>query len=72
MDLPNPGIGQGSPAMQADSLPEELAGKPNTVNQLHVNKIKIDFKKVLSDFPGGSVTNTALQCWRLGLNPLRS
>ena len=27
-DLPDPGIEQGSPALQADSLPTELAGKP--------------------------------------------
>ena len=27
-DLPNPGIEPGSPALQADSLPSELQGKP--------------------------------------------
>ena len=27
-DLPNPGIEPGSPALQADSLPTELQGKP--------------------------------------------
>ena len=27
-DLPNPGIKPGSPALQADSLPSEPAGKP--------------------------------------------
>ena len=27
-DLPNPGIEAGSPALQADSLPTELQGKP--------------------------------------------
>ena len=27
-DLPNPGIKLGSPALQADSLPAELPGKP--------------------------------------------
>ena len=27
-DLPDPGIEQRSPAMQADSLPTELSGKP--------------------------------------------
>ena len=26
--LPNPGIGPGSPELQADSLPAELPGKP--------------------------------------------
>ena len=29
-DLPNPGIEAGSPALQADSLPSELPGKPGT------------------------------------------
>ena len=33
-DLPNPGIQPGFPALQADSLPTELSGKPNTVRQL--------------------------------------
>ena len=28
-DLPDPGIKPGSPALQADSLPTELSGKPN-------------------------------------------
>ena len=28
MDLPDPGIEPGSPALQADSLPTELSGKP--------------------------------------------
>ena len=27
-DLPNPGIESGSPALQADSLPTDLPGKP--------------------------------------------
>ena len=29
-DLPDPGIRPGSPALQADSLPTELQGKPYT------------------------------------------
>ena len=29
-DLPNPGIEPGSPALQTDSLPAELPGKPHT------------------------------------------
>ena len=29
-DLPDPGIEPGSPALQVDSLPTELSGKPNT------------------------------------------
>ena len=28
-DLPNPGIEPGTPALQADSLPTELSGKPH-------------------------------------------
>ena len=28
-DLPDPGIEPGSPALQADSLPTELLGKPS-------------------------------------------
>jgi len=29
VDLPNPGIEPGSPALQADSLLSELSGKPS-------------------------------------------
>ena len=31
-DLPNPGIEPGSPALQADSLPTELHGKPDAAS----------------------------------------
>ena len=31
-DLPNPGIKQGSPALQADFLPAELSGKPEIIS----------------------------------------
>ena len=34
-DLPNPGIKPGSPALQADSLPSELPGKP-LIAALHI------------------------------------
>ena len=34
VDLPNPGIKPGSPASQADTLPSELAGKPQTTKTL--------------------------------------
>ena len=37
-DLADPGIKPGSPALQADSLPAELPGKPNT----HSASILID------------------------------
>ena len=32
-DLPNPGIEPGSPALQADSLPTEPLGKPESTNK---------------------------------------
>ena len=31
MDLPDPGIELGSPALQVDSLPTELSGKPSSL-----------------------------------------
>ena len=31
--LPNPGIEPGSPALQADALPSEPPGKPNTIGR---------------------------------------
>ena len=34
MDLPDPGIKPGSPALQADSLPAELLGKPQEMATL--------------------------------------
>ena len=33
-DLPDPGIKQGSPALQADSLSTELSGKPKDIERL--------------------------------------
>ena len=46
-DLPNPGIEPGSPALQADSLPTELSGKPATCRQL---KIFLKYACMLSHF----------------------
>ena len=38
-DLRNPGIKLGSPALQADSLPTEVSGKPKgNYNQIRKNK----------------------------------
>ena len=37
-DLPDPGIEPGSPALQADSLPAELPGKPISVIVLHYSR----------------------------------
>ena len=44
--LPNPGIEPGSPALQADSLPAELPGKPS----LHGSKTLICFYIYLEVF----------------------
>ena len=38
-DLPNPGIEPGSPALQADTLPFELLGKPMHACLLVVEKL---------------------------------
>ena len=35
VDLPNPGIEPGSPALQADSLPAEPPGKPRNMYMYH-------------------------------------
>ena len=35
-DLPNPGIELGSPALQADSFPSELPGKPSVMIYLYL------------------------------------
>ena len=48
MDLPNPGIKPGSPALQVDSLPTELSGKPTT--KIHTFKSEESFKRLLADF----------------------
>ena len=40
-DLPDPGIEPGSPALQVDSLPTELSGKPKQ----HANRIRVIFKR---------------------------
>ena len=41
-DLPDPGIEPGSPALQADSLPTELLGKPGTGNNFHLVPLSQD------------------------------
>ena len=44
VDLPDPGIKPGSPALQADTLMSEPPGKPNNAlnNSIHYNPIHID------------------------------
>ena len=45
MDLPNPEIELGSPALKADSLPTELSGKPkNPLNVLFSGAPQFAFK----------------------------
>ena len=42
MDLPDPGIEPGSPALQVDSLPAELPGEYNYIFHLEdIYKIKV-------------------------------
>ena len=36
-ELPNPGIEPGSPALQADSLPTDLLGKPTSESNLTIS-----------------------------------
>ena len=45
-DLPNPGIELGSPALQVDSLPTELWGKPTCAPISPERMLKCDFWKV--------------------------
>ena len=42
-DLPDPGIELGSPALQADSLPTELSGKPHGAVILKVKSVCTSF-----------------------------
>ena len=46
-DLPDPGIEPGSPALQADTLPSEPAGKPINFRYAHIC-IKISFLYLMS------------------------
>ena len=50
-DLPNPGIEPGSPALQVDSLPVELPGKPKThwkvINILNMCASSIQIDKII-------------------------
>ena len=50
-DLPNPGIELGSPALQVDSLPTELSGKPQMPGSEHkINDEQGEVKKDTSVF----------------------
>ena len=56
MDLSDPGIEPGSPALQVDSLPTELSGKPGTVVEMN-----------LEDWPRNFCTCMLLTCNEAGL-----
>ena len=45
MDLPDPGIKPGSCALQEDSLPTELSGKPLISRLLSIKKTRVNSKK---------------------------
>ena len=47
MDLPDPGIELGSPALQVDSLPPELSGKPVTGPDLicHIDYLALSMRQ---------------------------
>ena len=62
-DLPNPGIEPGSPALQADSLPTELSGKPVISNKA-LKKFPLR-----ACFPGGSVVKNPPANAEVGLIP---
>ena len=42
VDLPNPGIKPGSPALQVDSLPTDLPGKPSTMSECESHSVVSD------------------------------
>ena len=77
MDLPNPGIESGSPALQADSLPTELSGKPDKLEKILILE-NTDTKSSVScsayhDGPTPSIMLTLInteflqivRCWRV-------
>ena len=49
-DLPDPGIELGSPALQADSLPTEVSGKPAILSDLGFKKSFWDVARKACDF----------------------
>ena len=50
-DLPDPGFEPRSPALQADSLPTELRGKPLYTAELAFTDMGFHITNVESDFP---------------------
>ena len=75
-DLPYPGIESGSPALQADSLPTELQGKPNSILKSRDNTLptKVHLVKAMV-FPVviygcGSWTIKKAECQKIGASEL--
>ena len=50
-DLPNPGIELGSPALQTDSLPTDISGKPTLSGCLEPNQQCLQGLPILSPHP---------------------
>ena len=48
--LPNPGIEPGSPALQADTLPSEPAGKPYMTQACRKKTITVGFHSFIPSF----------------------
>ena len=49
-NLPNPGTEPRSPALQADSLPVELPGKPSVADTAHQLAVRVLLRKLKSSF----------------------
>ena len=65
-DIPNPGIKPGSPALQADTLPSELSGKPIFLKsqmgaQCLNAELKQMVKKTTGSKPAGGPTVLSLK-----------
>ena len=77
-DLPDPGTEPGSPAIQGNSLPTKLLGKPTiksnkivSTNAVYVFDIVMTFKKVISNsvtrnlLAGITKLSVNLKCYKL-------
>ena len=67
-DLPNPGIEPGSPALQANSLPTELQGKPNGVKYLQVHSNRELISRIYKKFPQLHKPSNPVQKWAKDLS----
>ena len=54
-DLPDPGIKLGSPALQVDSLPTELSGKPIDLPKHFTNGARWEVRRRLKKSPNQSL-----------------